>query len=80
MIAPHVRVKGGVLAVAKSGTDPTIQSRQREQQRLLREASSQPGVSEAMAAYGALVRYGGSVKNELPALRYGTGGNLHEAR
>lgn len=49
--------------------------RQEKQQQLLREADRRPGVAELLAAYGALARYGGTVSNELPVIRYATGGN-----
>jgi hypothetical protein len=49
--------------------------RQEEQQQLLKEAERRPGVAELLAAYGALARYGGTVRSELPVIRYATGGN-----
>jgi hypothetical protein len=51
-------------------------SNQEEQRRLLKEATKRPGVAEAIEAYGRLARYGGSIRTDLPSLRYGTGGNI----
>lgn len=51
-------------------------SLQQEQKRLMKEAAKQPGVAEAIEAYGRLARYGGSIRSDLPAIKYGTGGNL----
>lgn len=51
-------------------------SPQDEQKRLMKEASKHPGVAEVIDAYGRLARYGGTISNGLPAIRYGRGGNL----
>jgi hypothetical protein len=51
-------------------------SQQDEQKRLMKQAAKQSGVAETIEAYGRLARYGGSIKSDLPVIRYGTGGNL----
>jgi len=64
------------MAKPTSTTADKRASLQDEQRRLMKLAAKQPGVAGTIEAYGRLARYGGTIKTDLPAIRYSTGGNL----
>lgn len=51
------------------------QARQEEQQRLLEQARRQPGVADAIEAYGRLAGVTEGYRRDVTMIRFSTGGN-----
>lgn len=61
--------------MAKPRTVAPLQGRQEEYQRLLEQAKREPGVADAIEAYGRLAGVAGGFRQKVTTIRFSTGGN-----
>jgi hypothetical protein len=61
--------------MAKSRPAVPTPARQDEQRRLLEQARREPGVADALEAYGRLAGVADAFRREVTTIRFSTGGN-----